>query len=108
MNKEHLEKAKELMGNLFPNDEVAYYSGITFKDTELIAKALAEAEEKGRQSETEWKWKVKQEVIEEIEKFVNTSKEYVVVNAGVYLSMDEIIEKLQEMRKCLTINKAQQ
>jgi len=49
VTKEHLEKAKELMGNLFPNDEVAYYSGITFKDTELIAKALAEAEEKGRQ-----------------------------------------------------------
>ena len=50
----HLAKAKELMGNLFPNDEVAYYSGITFKDTELIAKALAEAEEKGRNESHNW------------------------------------------------------
>ena len=114
----HLAKAKELADEIIGDITILpiewqrlLKSDLTTERQKLIyllEKALLEAEEKGRQSETELKWKVKQEVIEEIEKFVNTSKEYVVVNAGVYLSMDEIIEKLQEMRKCLTINKAQQ
>jgi len=105
----HLEKAKELADEIIGDITILpiewqrlLKSDLTTERQKLIyllEKALLEAEDKGRQSETELKWKVKQEVIEEIEKFVNTSKEYVVVNAGVYLSMDEIIKKLQEMRK---------
>ena len=109
MKKEQLDKAKELADEIIGDITILpiewqrlLKSDLTTERQKLIyllEKALLEAEEKGRQSETELKWKVKQEVIEEIEKFVNISKEYVVVNAGVYLSMDEIIKKLQEMRK---------
>jgi len=82
MKQRHLDNAEEVFYNINMSFNTQQ------KKIKIIAQALAKAERKGRKATKE-----------EIEKFVNISKEYVVVNAGVYLSMDEIIKKLQEMRK---------
>jgi len=90
--KEYLEKAKEIYPSCSEGSELGCVACQQTQNEIMLA--LAEAEEKGRQV-----------TIEEIEKFINGIEETWINIPPLRIT---ILKKLQEMRKCLTINKAQQ